>query len=211
LETLHLIAHPLHPPLRVRSVAARVLSLDANWCVLRWKVEGAADLVVPGFAGQGRQDGLWQTTCFELFVSKGALPQGEGWVGVSGADGVRDHSVCGPLLSAGAYSEFNCSPSERWAAYDFTGYRTGMAARPVTRAPVITPRRGGDVLFCDVAIPVETLPPLPWRYGPAAVLEEAGGVKSYWAIAHPPEKPDFHDPACLGAWLAAPTPEGVNS
>ena len=74
----------------------------------------------------------------------------------------------------------------------------------MARAPVITPRRGGDVLFCDVAIASATLPPLPRRYGLTAVLEEAGGVKSYWALAHPAEKPDFHDPACLGAWLAAP-------
>ena len=130
-------------------------------------------------------------------------------MGVSGGDGVRDPSGVGhptptPRLGAGAYSEFNFAPSERWAAYDFTGYRTGMAERAMARAPVITPRRGGDVLFCDVAIASATLPPLPWRYGLTAVLEEAGGVKSYWALAHPAEKPDFHDPACLGAWLAAP-------
>ena len=38
----------------------------------------------------------------------------------------------------------------------------------------------------------------------AAVIEEEGGVKSYWALAHPAEKPDFHDPACFTATLAAP-------
>lgn len=208
MKTLELISHPAHPPLRVCAVAARVLSHDADWCVLRWKVDGAADLVVPPFAGNRRQDGLWQTTCFELFLE--ALPlQGEGWVGVSDGDAVRDPSGVGhptptPRLGRGAYSEFNFAPSERWAAYDFTGYRTGMAERAMARAPVITPRRGGDVLFCDVAIASATLPPLPWRHGLTAVLEEAGGVKSYWALAHPAEKPDFHDPACLGAWLAAP-------
>ena len=183
METLHLIAHPAFPPARVHAITARVVSLDANWCVLRWKVDGAASLVVPGFAGQGRQDGLWQTTCFELFAIPEALHLNGGSFG---------------------YSEFNFAPSERWAAYDFTGYRTGMAERTVTRPPVITPRRGGDVLICDVAIPTESLPPLPWHYGLTAVLEEAGGVKSYWAIAHAREQPDFHDAACLGAWLAAP-------
>jgi hypothetical protein len=105
---------------------------------------------------------------------------------------------------SGAYTEFNFSPSERWAAYDFIGYRAGMTERAVPRAPVITPRRGGDVLFCDVAIPTAALPPPPWRYGLTAVLEETGGVKSYWALAHPSEKPDFHHPSCLGAGLAAP-------
>ncbi len=193
METLQLIAHPAHPPRSVRDVAARVLSLDANWCVLRWKVDGAAELVVPAFAGRARQDGLWQTTCFEMFTSTRPVqpaPVGEAGKGIAEL--------------ASAYTEYNFSPSERWAAYDFTGYRTGMAERPVTRPPVITPRRGGDVLFCDVAIATDALPPTPWRYGMTAVLEEVGGVKSYWAIAHRGDKPDFHDPACLGATLAAP-------
>lgn len=197
METLHLIAHRAHPPVRVRAVTARVLSYDANWCVLRWKVEGAGDLMVPRFAGQGWQDGLWQATCFELFAMRALCPfplsahpeQG------GGVEMVAD---------AMAYSEFNFSPSERWAAYDFDGYRSGMMIRAMARGPVTTPRRGGDVLLCDVAIPAPSLPPLPWRYGLTAVLEEAGGVKSYWAVAHAREIPDFHHPACLGAWLAAP-------
>lgn len=212
METFELIAHPAHPPLRLLAVSARVLSYNANWCVLRWKVDGASALVVPRFAGRGRQDGLWQTTCFELFITPKAIPlQGEGWVEVSGADGAHYQSVVGhphptPPMRGGAkgYSEFNFSPSERWAAYDFDGYRSGMAIRAMARGPVITPRRGGDVLLCDVAIPAPTLPPPPWRYGLTAVLEEAGGVKSYWAMAHAREQPDFHHPACLDATLAAP-------
>ena len=27
-----------------------------------------------------------------------------------------------------------------------------------------------------------------------AVIEEADGTKSYWALAHPSDKPDFHHP-----------------
>lgn len=179
METFDLTAHSAHPAKFVSAVAARILSLDANWLTLRWKVEGAGALVVPPFAGRARSDGLWQTTCFELFVK---APGGE------------------------AYAEFNLSPSERWAAYDFAGYRAGMAQRPVERAPVCTPRRGGSVLIFDAAIPASALPPLPWAYGLTAVIEEEGGHKSYWAIAHPPHKPDFHDPACFAATLAAPQP-----
>lgn len=182
METFDLVAHPAHPPIGLRKVTARVLSRDANWCVLRWKVEGAAGVIVPVFAGNARTDGLWQATCFELFVATGA-----------------------------GYCEFNFSPSEQWAAYDFSGYREGMAERAMARAPVITPRRGGDVLFCDVALPVSgpvaLLPDLPWRYGLTAVIVEAGAkscVKSFWASVHAREVPDFHDPACLAGVLAAP-------
>jgi hypothetical protein len=171
-----LTAHPAHPPKGVSGIGARILALDANWLTLRWKVEGAGALIVPPFAGRARADGLWQKTCFELFLK---APDGAG------------------------YAEFNLSPSERWAAYDFTGYRAGMAERPVPRPPVCTPRRGGSVLIFDAAIPASALPPLPWEYGLTAVIEEEGGIKSYWAMAHPPGKPDFHDPACFAAALAA--------
>jgi hypothetical protein len=158
-------------------MTARVLGLDANWLTLRWKVEGAANVVLPPLAGKGRRDGLWQATCFELFVKQ------------PGAD---------------AYAEFNLSPSERWAAYDFAGYRDGMAERPMPRDPVITPRRGGSTLIFDVAIPAAALPAPPWIYGLTAVIVEQGGATSYWAIAHRPDKPDFHDEACFAAKLAAP-------
>ena len=36
----------------------------------------------------------------------------------------------------------------------------------------------------------------------AAVLEEADGAKSWWALAHPSGTPDFHAPDCFAARLA---------
>jgi len=241
LETFDLIAHPAHPPVGVRRVTARVLSYDANWCVVRWKVEGAAGVVVPAFAGNKRTDGLWQATCFELFVApfkngkkltpgaimtstpvrpepvKGCAPtpaqQALGG-GVArllrpAQDERSGDEECGErdgerALAVTRYSEFNFAPSERWAAYDFTGYRASMTDRAMARAPVITPRRGGDMLFCDVAIPIAHLPPLPWRYALTAVIAEVGGAKSFWAPTHGGERPDFHDLACLAGVLAAP-------
>ncbi|MDR6509519.1 hypothetical protein J2792_000359 [Novosphingobium capsulatum] len=180
LEPALLVAHPDHPALAVRQVAARIISMDDHWLCLRWRVEGTSALVVPPFSGRARTDGLWQSTCFELFLGE-------------------DDPAAG-----GAYAEFNFAASERWAAYDFDGYREGMAPRPLPREPVITPRRGQDVLIFDAALPVAGLPPLPWRMGLSAVLEEAGGVKSYWALAHPRGKPDFHHAACFAARVEAP-------
>lgn len=40
--------------------------------------------------------------------------------------------------------------------------------------------------------------------GLSAVIEEMGGTKSYWALAHPPGAPDFHHPTCFAATLPAP-------
>src|SRR3546814_8478421 len=45
-------------------------------------------------------------------------------------------------------------------------------------------RKGSDMAIFDAAIPAAGLPPRPWRCGMAAVIEEEGGVKSYWALAH---------------------------
>ena len=40
-----------------------------------------------------------------------------------------------------------------------------------------------------------------WDLNLSAVLEEADGTRSYWALAHPAEKPDFHAADCFVAKL----------
>ena len=177
-EALGLIVHPDHTPHAIRQVGVALVGLDDRWLQLRWRIEGAGALVVPPFAGRRRADGLWQTTCFELFV--GGETEG--------------------------YCEFNFSPSEAWAAYDFTGYRAGMSEREILRAPVGGLRGTEDLRLFDVAVPRIALPPLPWCVGLSAVLEEEGGAKSYWALAHPAGKADFHDPACFALTIGAPGP-----
>ena len=72
----------------MRSVEAKIIGADDSWLRLRWRIEGAQALVVPPFAGKGRADELWKTTCFELFLRPGG---------------------------GASYCEFNLSPSERWA------------------------------------------------------------------------------------------------
>ena len=36
-----------------------------------------------------------------------------------------------------------------------------------------------------------------WRLGLSALIEDTSGRKSYWALAHPPGKPDFHHADCF--------------
>jgi hypothetical protein len=177
MQTCALTAHPAHPPARVSGVEARVIGFDADWLRVRWRIEGAQRLVIPPFAGRGRADELWKATCFELFLRP------------DGGD---------------AYVELNLSPSERWAAYDFSGYREGMSERPASREPDSTMRQGSSFAIFDAAIPRDVLPELPAAANFTAVIEEEGGVRSFWALAHPAAKPDFHDPACFTAELAPP-------
>lgn len=178
MQAHRLIPHPAHPPLQVSGVEARVRVDDSNWLRLRWKVEGTGKLVLPTVTSKARDDGLWQTTCFEMFLQSG---EGTG------------------------YTEWNFSPSRHWNAYLFDDYRQGMREAAVERAPEGNISAGSAFTIFDLALPWSELPALPCRLGLTAVIEEEGGRISYWSINHPSEeKPDFHDAACFAAELAAP-------
>lgn len=177
MGTLSLIPHPAHPPAQVRLIEAAVIGLSAHWLRIRWRIEGAAEVLVPPFAGKGRSDGLWHQTCFEVFLK---APDEAGYV------------------------ELNLSPSERWAAYDFLSYRAGMAERDMPRNPDCALRGSNDLMIFDASIPLAGLPPLPWQFGLSCVIVEQDGTKSFWALRHAPGKPDFHAPACFAAKLEAP-------
>jgi hypothetical protein len=137
-------------------------------------------LRVPPVAMPLRTDGLWQSTCFEAFLRAGP-----------------DR----------AYYEFNFAPSTQWAAYRFDGYRTGMRAVGEIDAPRIEVQANDAGLELRVVLDLARLPDLPagssWRVGLSAVIEDANGRKSYWALAHPPGKPDFHHGNCFA--LQVPT------
>ena len=171
-----LLPHPAHPATDIDQVEARIIGHDDDWLRLRWRVEGAQSLIVPPFAGKGRADELWRTTCFEAFFRP------------EGGDG---------------YVEVNLSPSERWAAYDFSSYREGMSERPFPREPVCTMRVGSSMAIFDAAIPTAGLQRTDMTMALSCVLEEAGGRISYWALDQTRDVPDFHDPACFTLQLAA--------
>ena len=116
-----------------------------------------------------RSDELWQQTCFEAFVGTAA---------------------------GAAYYEFNFAPSTQWAAYRFSGYRSGMRVATEISAPMIEVQSAPDRYTLQAALSLDALSGLPrdvaWRLGLAAITEDTRGGKSYWALAHPPGKPDFH-------------------
>ena len=136
-----------------------------------------AHLVLPHFTTPVRTDELWRHTCFEAFA--GAEP-------------------------GGAYYEFNFSPSTQWAAYRFSGYRKGMTAADIT-PPCIRMESNDDTCALTVELGLGGLALLKreWRLGLSAVIEELGGRKSYWALAHPQGDPDFHHSVCFALSLPA--------
>ena len=169
-----LVCHPQTPAMKVGAVKVGWSVAGDGLLHLRWQVDGVGALVAPGKATPGRADGLWQATCFELFL-KGA---------------------------GSAYREFNFSPSGQWAAYHFSHYRKGMAEQPMPVAPVIMPAAEGESFACTVSLPADVLAGAA-HAGLSAVIEEQGGRKSYWALAHQPGDPDFHAAACFTIAIGA--------
>ena len=134
-------------------------------------------VAIPARGAAVRTDQLWQHTCFEAFLS---------------TDGA-------------SYVELNFSPSGAWAAYRFESYRSAMAKAEVA-APAIKAERLGQMLALhaefDLGSVTELDPWEDWSVGLSAIIEEKDGSKSYWALAHPPGKPDFHHRDCFAAKLA---------
>jgi hypothetical protein len=172
VATFTLIAHPDRCPTVSGSLQVAV-ARGAGAVMLRYEVFGLDEVKWPAPAIASRADELWRSTCFELFLMFD--------------DGER-------------YVEFNFSPSGRWAAYAFDGYRDGMAVLDVRRSPVVTRVPAG----VDVVCPLGDLPHGEHRMGLSAVIEEIDGTKSYWALAHATGPPDFHNPACFIATLPSP-------
>ncbi len=86
------------------------------------------------------------------------------------------------------YTEFNFSPSTQWAAYRFDRYREGMRTLEV-QAPHIAARAQPHAYELSATIPA---PSATARLGFSVVVQQDDGALSYWGLAHPPGKPDFH-------------------
>jgi hypothetical protein len=171
------LALKLHPDSfgsAATQVEAEVVRPQAGTLVLSYFVTGKiGDLRIPGVVTAARADGLWQHTCFEAFVR--TMPEEE-------------------------YYEFNFSPSTQWAAYRFDSYRSGMRAATEISAPLIEVESSSDRYMLQASLKLDrtSLPrDAGWRLGLAAVIEETSGRKTYWALAHPPGKPDFHHSDCF--------------
>ena len=119
-------------------------------------------------ANPARRLQLWRHTCFELL-----------W---------------GPLRQPG-YWELNAAPAGHWNILSFTGYRRGLREELRVGARVTTCRRPDAFsLFC--ILPAVALTGNgPYRLAPAAIIIHADGRRTFWAIRHPGEAPDFHHPA----------------
>jgi hypothetical protein len=115
-----------------------------------------------------------------------------------------------PTDSAG-YVEFNFSPSTEWALFGFTAYREGMSPVEVDHPPTLAVRCNPHRLELDALIgsfarwgPIRESERL--IFGLTAVIEDLSGERSYWALSHPSDHPDFHHPDSFALTLGGSEP-----
>lgn len=174
-----LICHPDTLGDGVRSIRVEFERSADGGLHLSYRLEGDLDVLrIPEEATPLPPERLWAYTCFEVFVC---------------ADGSE------------AYREFNFSPNGQWARFDFAAYR-GRVPAPVGPAPRLDIGRCAGGLSLEAELEAACLPVGALRLGITAVVEHGDGRHSYWALAHPPGKPDFHHRDGFAAALKAPTP-----
>jgi hypothetical protein len=161
--------HPDTPCTAVEGIRSSISWEHGNLKIV-YALNGIVEqLRIPAERAARRTDKLWQHTCFELFI------------------GVKNDAE---------YYEFNFSPSGEWAAYEFRDYRDGGPIHADGVDPKITVQRSAAALELSAKLRLNRLTGLQsgvylWL-GLAAVIEDLNGSLSYWALKHPPGKPDFH-------------------
>lgn len=163
----HLSAHPDTPGAPIAAFNVH-WTADSQGIALSFRLVGQIDRVaLPAPVRPGPADRLWEHTCCEAFVAT---------EGVNG------------------YREFNFAPSHQWAIYDFSAYRQPAHAAPHS-ALSIDFQRSSSALTLAVTIPWALLPGSVGDtlvIGLSGVIEDTDGNRSYWALAHPGSRPDFH-------------------
>lgn len=162
----YLVRHLQTDVCSVDTINVRVESTTNALLALTFILQGdLATLRIPAERPCVRVDELWRHTCFEAFLMAGDGPE---------------------------YKEYNFSPSGEWAVYTFSDYRQASVTADES-APLIQVQQNAQHLMLKTEIPLEQ-PPLyrSIRLGLSAVVEADDGSLSYWALRHPPGKPDFH-------------------
>jgi hypothetical protein len=145
---------------------------SAEVLALRYEISDAHGLVAwPARATTpGRREELWRNTCCELFLVDSESQR---------------------------YIEWNASPTGDWMVQGFRSYRERSDLPVIDLAPqAISTGVKPGLMILEYAVPLravrDTLGHDSWQWRPNCVLLLNSGEMTYWAIAHPADKADFH-------------------
>jgi hypothetical protein len=183
-----LTCHPETYTRAVEEIEVRVGWTEDNALTFTYALKGdLMRLRIPLPQPSLRANRLWQHTCFEAFVALKGKPE---------------------------YHEFNFAPSGQWAAYSFQRYRDGTPLEDDIPAPKITVRNLADGLDLDAIVRLDSVPITQLaaclQLALSAVIEDKSGMLSYWALKHPPGKPDFHHRDAFALDLQRPGVNAIN-
>ena len=135
---------------------------------LEYEVRGVSIARPKNSGPPSRMHELWQDTCFELFFGPKVAPN---------------------------YWEINISPRGHWNIYHFDDYRSGMREEESYTALASCTEYQADCFKLSASIPLSTIveDDVQLEAAPSVVLKSPDGSLSYWALAHSPARPDFHD------------------
>lgn len=114
--------------------------------------------------------GLWESTCFEMFIKNKKLDE---------------------------YFEFNCSSANNWNVFHFQKPRSALKEYLSVANLASSTVKKEDALTLSFWIDLKKFPGSFWQEGQmnlglTSVLESVSGELSYWALEHLDTKPNFH-------------------
>ena len=114
-----------------------------------------------------RRDGLWETTCFECFIS-------------------RPNST--------EYLEFNFSPSLNWQCYSFLDYRQGQSTSDDLKLKQWQIDKSTNTANVHIYIECSNTEFVTnkMQINLSAVLQDENEHFHYYSLAHGSKAPDFH-------------------
>ena len=167
---LALERHPDSTASALRRIEARVMRTPDGVLDIKYALEGDLErLRLPEMRAPRIGQRLWEHSCFEVFIGRPGFP---------------------------GYHEFNFAPSGEWAAYAFAGYRQAAPADQESIDPHIEVCVGENHFELEATLHLVRLSSAhvnaKLSLSVSAVIEDQDGALSYWALKHPPGKPDFH-------------------
>ena len=156
---------------------------------IRYALRGRlAELAIPAPAvAPARRHGLWEGTCFELFLA------------------VKD---------APGYWEFNLSPAGHWNVYRFSDYRQGMEEEMAFTSLPFRVQSGWDSLLLVLELGMDSIlsSNQALEVAIAVVTQRRNGEVIYWALTYAGPQPDFHrrDGFIIELWEGVGGEEKIN-
>lgn len=200
----HQILQP-HPAARPHAIGGVSCGISwggsGEWVFSFMIGEPPEALRLPEAVPAARNANLWQTTCFELFLKRPGddayiefnfSPSGEwaAWTFERYREGRRDLEIALPIITTADPDRFAMAVKDRMLALGLDDESARILAETSPAAPAPATQFFLSVAFEDAAFAAQG----PWLASLSAVIEERHGAKSYWALAHGSDKPDFHHP-----------------